>query len=129
MTLVDTSVWISYFNGASTRETQLLENLIDSDQIVINELILTEVLQGISDEKEYQLVKSVLLSLSFESMGEKEIAVMSAGYYRELRKKGITIRKTIDCLIASFCIMKQIRILHNDKDFEPFTVHFGLKAV
>lgn len=129
MTLVDTSVWISYFKGLSTRETQLLDYLIDTDQIVINELIMTEVLQGISNEKEYQLVKSVLLSLSFESALNKEIAVISANYYRDLRKKGVTVRKTIDCLIASFCIKKQIRLLHNDKDFEPFVTHFGLITV
>jgi predicted nucleic acid-binding protein len=129
MILVDTSVWISYFRGVETRETILLDQLLETDQIVVNELIIAEILQGITDDAEYKQVKSMIMNLTFISMGGIENAVQSANFYRTLRKRGVTIRKTIDALIAAFCIRHDMILLHHDRDFEPFVSHFDLKTI
>jgi len=129
MTIVDSSVWIDYFNGKTTRETELLHQLLGVESIGIGDLILTEVLQGFTSDLEYQLAKTALSALPFFNFGGTSIALKSAENYRHLRKNGITVRKTIDVFIATFCIQQNFPLLHCDKDFEPFVTHLGLKVL
>lgn len=128
MTVVDTSVWIDYFNGVISRETDLLDNLISEEPIAIGSLIYTEVLQGFKSDIQFQRGKELLDMLVFFDFGGKEIALKSAENYRFLRKKGITVRKTVDVIIATFCIQQNLPLLHCDKDFASFVTHLGLKA-
>ena len=104
MIVVDSSVWIDYFNGKITTQTNLLDGLLDVELIVIGDLILTEVLQGFQHDKDYRQAKTLFGSLAFMDMLGKDIAIKSADNYRSLRKKGITVRKTIDVIIGTFCI-------------------------
>ena len=128
MILVDSSVWIDYFNGNKTKETDFLDSILGSYQIVTGDLILTEVLQGFRTEKDCQKARLALLKFSVLNMVGQGIAIKSANNYRLLRKKGITIRKTIDCLIATFCRENHLELLHSDKDFEPFEKYLNLKV-
>ena len=126
MIMVDSSVWIDYFNGHDTCETKQLDRLLGIEPIAISDLILTEVLQGFRNDKDYEIAKDLLNSLTiFELLGEK-MAIKSADNYRRLRKQGITIRKTIDVIIASFCIENNLPLLFSDKDFIPFVQHLNL---
>ncbi len=126
MVLVDTSVWIDFFKNKESAEVNLLQRAIaDREDIAICGLILTEVLQGIKTNKEYDLVLESFESLSFLEM-DKEVYILAANIYRELRKNGITIRKSIDCLIAAVAISHNIPLLHNDKDFEPIVFSHNL---
>ncbi len=129
MTIVDSSVWVDYFNGVTTRETDLLDGLLGQEPIGIGDLILTEVLQGFTSDAEYESAKSAMETLSFFQLGGKQVAIKSAENYRLLRKKGITVRKTIDVIIATFCIEANFPLLHCDKDFEPFVTYLGLKIL
>ncbi len=126
MVLVDTSVWIDFFKNKESAEVNLLQRaIVDREDIAICGLILTDVLQGIKTNKEYDLVLESFESLSFLEM-DKEVYILAANIYRELRKNGITIRKSIDCLIAAVAISHNIPLLHNDKDFEPIVVSHNL---
>lgn len=126
MIMVDSSVWIDYFNGRDTPETLQLHSLLGIQPIAIGDIILTEVLQGFRNDKDYQIAKSLLTSLTiFDLLGEK-MALKSADNYRQLRKHGITIRKTTDVIIASFCIENHLPLLFSDKDFIPFITHLKL---
>ena len=116
--IADTSVWINYFNGVQDRETDLLDKLLASHLILMGDLILTETLQGFRKDQDYQLAESALMRLPCAEMIGRETAVISAGNYRKLRKQGITVRKTIDVLIATFCIRNGHTLLHNDRDFD-----------
>lgn len=127
MTIVDTSVWIDYFNGIKSRETDLLDTLLGSEPIGVGDLIYMEVLQGFKSDTHFQRGKQLLDMLVFFEFGGKEIALKSARNYRFLRKKGITVRKTIDAIIATFCIEQDFQLLHCDKDFAPFATYLGLK--
>lgn len=129
MTIVDSSVWVDYFNGIRTRETDLLDRLLGQEPIGIGDLILIEVLQGFISDAAYKSAKNAMETLSFFQFGGKELALKSAENYRLLRKKGITVRKTIDVIIATFCIEANFPLLHCDKDFEPFVTQFGLKVL
>jgi hypothetical protein len=129
MVLVDSSVWINYFNGNETWQTEILDQMLLQIPLFIGDLILTEVLQGFRDENEYNKAKEVLSILTCRQLGGYEIAIKSAENYRLLRKKGITVRKTIDVIIGTFCINENIALLHNDKDFEPMTKHLGLQSI
>ncbi len=129
MTIVDSSAWIDYFNGKITRETEKLHQLLGQEPIGIGDLILTEVLQGFSSDTEYQEAKIAMDALNFFTFGGKAMALKSAENYRLLRKKGITVRKTIDVIIATFCIEQDFPLLHCDKDFDPFVLHLGLKVL
>lgn len=128
MTIVDSSVWIDYFNGNVTRETELLDQLLGRVQLGVGDLIFTEVLQGFSVDADYYTAKSLLETLSFFNFGGKPIAIKSAENYRFLRKKGVTVRKTIDVIIATACLEYDFTLLHADRDFIPFVNHFGLKT-
>lgn len=127
MILVDSSVWIAYFNGASTPETNKLDSLLGREAVGLGDLILTEVLQGFRLDKDYKTAKRLLTSLTVYDLLGEGMAIKSAENFRALRRKGITIRKTTDVIIATFCIENDFQILHADKDFEPFAIHLNLK--
>lgn len=129
MVLVDSSVWINYFNGKNTWQTEILDQMISQIPLFTGDLILTEVLQGFRKENEYKKAKEVMGILAFQQLGGYEIAIKSAENYRKLRKKGITVRKTIDVIIGTFCISKNIPLLHDDEDFEPMEKYLGLKSI
>jgi hypothetical protein len=129
MIIVDSSVWIDYFNGVETPETNKLDTLLGVEQIAIGDLILTEVLQGFRSDDGYQTAKELLTSLQIFEMLGLNIAIKSVDNYRLLRKRGITIRKTADVIIATFCIENQNQLLFSDKDFIPFVNHLGLIQV
>lgn len=129
MILVDSSVWIDYFNGAKTAETDMFDSILGGELIVMGDLILVEVLQGFQSEKDFELAKNELLSFPFMDMCSKELAIESALNYRRLRANGVTVRKTIDVLIGTFCIHHQISLLHSDRDFEPMKRLLKLNTV
>lgn len=126
MILVDSSVWIDYFNGKKTRQTNWLDASLGINPVIIGDLILTEVLQGFKKDKEFEIAKDLLLGLPFMEMGGKVLALESARNFRTLRKNGITVRKTIDVTIGTFCINNHLPLLHDDKDFEPMVKFLGL---
>lgn len=127
MILADTSVWIDYLNGHVTEQTDGLDNALASGALVMGDLIFLEVLQGIRDNKQYKLVKSKLSLLDQYSMLTPDTVFGCAEKYRLLRKKGITVRKTNDVIIASFCIDEKIPLLYSDRDFVPFEKHLKLR--
>ena len=129
MILVDSSVWIDYFNGRKTSQTDWLDSALGEVPIVIGDLILTEVLQGFQSERDFRIARDLLLRIPFMPMGGKELALESAGNYRLLRKKGVTVRKTIDVMIGTFCIHHRIALLHDDRDFDPMVKHLGLEVI
>jgi predicted nucleic acid-binding protein len=128
MILVDSSVWIDYFNGKRSWQTDLLDHMLSNVPIIMGDLILTEVLQGFKSDKDYETAKNYLDKLPFRQMGGYNVAIQSAQNYRKLRKAGVTVRKTIDIIIATFCIIEGLTLLHDDRDFDPITSHFPLKA-
>ncbi len=129
MILVDTSVWIDLFIGRTARHVTVLEKLIlDRQDICVCGLILTEVLQGIRKKKDYLKTKALFDDLLFLPM-TKSTFVKAAEIYRGLRRKGLTIRKPIDCMIASTAIEHEVLLLHNDKDFAPIEKHYDLKSL
>ncbi|NJM75302.1 MAG: PIN domain nuclease [Acaryochloridaceae cyanobacterium RU_4_10] len=129
MILVDSSVWIDYFNGQETPQTHKLDALLGVEPLGIGDLILTEVLQGFRSDADYHTAQQLLMSLSVFNMLGTDLALKSANHFRALRKQGITIRKTIDVMIATFCIEHKHALLFADKDFLPFVEHLGLVAV
>lgn len=129
MILVDSSVWIDYFNGRKTAETDWLDAALGSESLVVGDIILTEVLQGFQSDKDFKTAKELLLTFPFMEMLGQEMAIRSAMNYRYLRKKGVTVRKTIDVLIGTFCLHNRISLLHSDKDFEPMEKYLKLKTV
>lgn len=126
--MVDSSVWIDYFNGKERPEVIYLDTLLGVKPVVIGDIILTEVLQGFKGDKEYQIAKRLLLELPCCRLSNKLLSVKSADNYRTLRKKGITVRKTIDTIIATYCIEQNIRLLFTDRDFLPFVEFLGLTS-
>lgn len=128
MILVDTSVWIDYFNGVQNRHTDMLDAAIIEGVVAMGDLIFLEILQGIRDDKDYRKTKQSLLMLDQYEMFAKGMAEKCAENYRTLRKKGITIRKTTDIIIATFCIEKSMPLLFLDRDFIPFIKHLGLQS-
>jgi hypothetical protein len=124
--LVDSSVWIDYFNGVTSWQTDALDHALCASTIIMGDLILTEVLQGFRLDRDFETAKNLLKDLPFRRMGGYRIALRSAINYRRLRKAGVTVRKTIDVLIATYCIENQLPLLHNDRDFDPLVEHCGL---
>jgi len=129
MVVVDSSVWIDYFNGKATKQTNLLDSLLGSDLVVIGDIILTEVLQGFRDDKDFNKAKDLLDCLLFRPMLGKELAVKSAQNYRHLRRKGVTVTKTVDVIIATFCIWNNLALLHSDRDFRLMERHLNLRVM
>ncbi len=128
MILVDSSVWIDYFRGNTTAETERLDALLGRQPLAIGDLILTEVLQGFVHERDFHKAREMLTSLIVVELGGEEIAIQAARNFRALRKFGVTVRKTIDTVIATRCIESGYQLLHSDRDFEPFVRHLGLRV-
>ena len=128
MILVDSSVWIDYFNGVDNKQTDTLNDVLGLKPIAIGDLILTEVLQGFKNDKDHKSAKLLLEDLVIFDLVGKDIAIKSADNFRFLRKKGITIRKPVDVIIATFCIERKLPLLFIDRDFKPFVKHLGLSA-
>lgn len=128
MILVDSSVWIDYFRGTQTPQTEKLDGLLSSEPIAIGDLILTEVLQGFGSERDFNEAKRLLTSLLVVELGGRDIAIQAARNFRILRAQGVTIRKTIDTVIATRCIESGFTLLHSDRDFDPFVQHLGLRS-
>lgn len=127
MILVDSSVWIDYFSGTVTPQTDKLDDLLGVKPVAIGDLILTEILQGFRHNKDYNNARLLFGDIAtFEMLGV-EMALKSADNFRALRKKGITVRKTADVIIATFCIEERLPLLFSDKDFTPFVKHLGLR--
>ncbi|MCP9290236.1 type II toxin-antitoxin system VapC family toxin [Gracilimonas sediminicola] len=127
MILVDTSVWIDYFNGVSTKHTDSLDRILSEQFVLVGDIILTEILQGFDSDKEFRLAKQALDSLDCVHLGGKSLAIKAASNFRFLRSKGITIRKTVDVLIGSWCIEHEVELLHNDKDFDQIATQLPLQ--
>jgi predicted nucleic acid-binding protein len=126
--LVDSSVWIDYFRGTVTAQTETLDRLLGEEPLAIGDLILTEVLQGFEDELDFNRARRMLASLTVVELGDQDIAVQAARNFRALRRRGVTIRKTIASVIATRCIEDGHDLLHNDRDFDPFAKHLGLRT-
>jgi predicted nucleic acid-binding protein len=126
--LVDSSVWIDYFNGAGTPEADKLDLLLGAEPLAIGDLILTEVLQGFHKDRDFSNARNLLTSLTVVELGGRDIAIQAARNFRALRKLGVTVRKTIDTVIATRCIESGYDLLHSDRDFDPFVQHLGLRA-
>ena len=129
MILVDISVWIDYFNVQLTVQTDYLDQILGKELIVVGDIILLEVLQGFKSDRDFAIARKSLEVFPLRNMLGKEIALKSVNNYRILRKRGITIRKTIDIVIGTFCIENNINLLHSDKDFEPLSKYLHLKNV
>lgn len=129
MIIADTSVWIDYFNGQNNRQTDALDASLNDDIVAIGDLILLEILQGFRNDRDYNQAKNTLACLEQYEMFSHCYVLPCADNYRALRKKGITIRKTTDIIIATFCIENHLRLLFSDRDFEPFVKHLELMPV
>ena len=129
MILVDSSVWIDYFRGAATPQSQRLDALLGSEPVAIGDLILVEVLQGFRDERDFNQARKLLTSLIPIDLGGHDIALAAAKNYRALRALGVSVRKTIDTVIATRCIERGYTLLHSDRDFDAFVKHLGLRSV
>ena len=128
MILVDSSVWIEYFKGTITTQTEMLDGLLGQQPMAIGDLILTEVLQGFNRDRDFNHARKMLTSLMVVELGGQEIAIQAAKNFRALRKLGVTVRKTINTVIATRCIESGYELLHNDRDFDPFAKYLGLRV-
>lgn len=129
MILVDSGVWIDYFRGKNSAHTEKLDSLLGRELLAIGDLMLTEVLQGFVADRDFNEARAMLAQFDVVQLGGLEIAVQAARNFRALRKLGITVRKTIDTIIATRCIESGYELLHNDRDFLPFAQHLGLRAI
>ncbi|HDH06006.1 MAG TPA: PIN domain nuclease [Nitrospirae bacterium] len=129
MIIVDSSIWINYFNGKNSQKTDWLDEALGIEPIIMGDIILTEILQGFQNDKDFKTAKMLLLEFPFVEMLGQEIAIKSALNYRKLRQKGITVRKTIDVMIGTFCIHHNFALLHNDRDFDALEKFLNLKVI
>ena len=129
MLIVDSTVWIDYFNGIENPQTDYLDQIADKTPILIGDLILAEVLQGFRDDADFEKARRALGKYMQVEMVNPELALQSARNYRLLRRKGVTVRKTIDSLIATYCIENEHDLLHKDSDFDGYEKHLGLRVV
>lgn len=129
MILVDSSVWIDFFRGTATPQVDILDRLLGEELISIGDLMMTEVLQGFASERDFNKARRLLSALDLVEIAGRDVMIEAARYFRDLRAKGITIRKTIDTLIATRCIVSGYRLLYSDRDFDPFVIHLGLERV
>jgi predicted nucleic acid-binding protein len=126
MILADSSVWIAHLRGHRTAATATLEAAIRTDDLVVGDLILVEILRGAPDELQARRLERTLLDYPVVSLLDPDLAVRAARNYRKLRALGVTIRKTVDLIIGTFCIERGYKLLHADRDFEPMQRHLGL---
>jgi predicted nucleic acid-binding protein len=129
MFVVDSSVWIDFFNGVPTPQTDRLDGALSEELLAVGDIMLAEILQGFRSDRHHRLARDLMLSLEVVNMLNTSLALKSAENYRKLRRKGATVRKTTDCIIATWCIENQVPLLHCDKDFQPFHDHLGLEIV
>ena len=122
-------MWIDYFRGTITAQTEKLDSLLGSEPLATGDLILTEVLQGFTRESQFRQATTLLISLTVVELGGQEVAIQAARNFRALRARGLTVRKTIDCVIATRCIEDGYDLLHSDRDFDPFVKYLGLRTV
>jgi predicted nucleic acid-binding protein len=127
--IVDTTVWIDYFQGVKNPETDWLDGELDRQRLGLTDVILCEVLQGVRDDVVAREVEQTLLKLDVFETGGVDLAREAARNYRALRSRGHTVRKTIDCLIATFCLRAQHSLLHRDRDFDPFEEFLELSVI
>ncbi|GAO00429.1 hypothetical protein Gxy13693_046_055 [Komagataeibacter xylinus NBRC 13693] len=127
MILVDSSVWIDFFRGTVTPQVDVLDRLLGEELVTIGDLMMTEVLQGFASERDFNEARRMLGALDLVEIGGRDVMIEAARYFRDLRARGITIRKTIDTLIATRCIVSGYRLLYSDRDFDPFVTHLGLE--
>ncbi len=127
MILVDSSVWIDYFRGTANAASDQLDRLLDRELLAIGDLILAEVLQGFAADRAFDRALRLLSTLVAIDIGGRDIAVQAARNFRTLRARGITVRKTVDTLIATRCIADDLTLLYGDRDFDPFVAHLGLR--
>jgi predicted nucleic acid-binding protein len=127
--VVDSSVWIDFLNGRKAPHVDRLHAILGVDEIIVGDLMLCEVLQGLADEREARQVEALLRRFTVVPMAEAEIAVTAARNFRNLRSRGITVRTTIDLLIGTWCIENRRPLLHNDSDFRPMARYLGLTEV
>ena len=126
MIVVDSSVWIDFLNGRKAAHVERLRAALGVEEIIVGDLMLCEVLQGLGSEREASQVESLLRRFDIVPMAGQAIAVSAARNFRSLRKRGVTIRKTIDLLIGTWCIENRRALLHNDSDFKPMAQQLGL---
>ncbi len=129
MIVVDTSVWIDFLNGRNLPHVRQFRAILDSEEVIVGDLMLCEVLQGLESERTARQVETLLRRFDVVSMAGDAIAVAAARNFRSLRRRGITVRKTIDLLIGTWCIESRAPLLHNDNDFRPMVRHLGLVEV
>ena len=129
MILVDTSVWVDHLNGEATEKVEILRGLVGREPLLVGDLIFCEILQGLRSDKEARRVEEALRRFDLVSIVTTDLAVRAAANYRLLRGKGVTVRKTIDVLIGTFCIAHGHALLHDDRDFDPMQRHLGLKTI
>ena len=128
MILVDSSVWIDYFRGKSNPQTELLDSLLGREPLAAGDLILAEVLQGFVSDREFNQARKLMTSLVIIELGGQRLAIQAAMNFRTLRGLGVTVRKTIDVVIATRCIANGMPLLYCDRDFDPFVQHLGLSS-
>jgi predicted nucleic acid-binding protein len=129
MVLADTSVWIDYFNGVSTWQSDRLDLLLDTEPVALGDLILTEVLQGFRNDRDFRKAQAFLADLPFYELGGYAVCLQAAQNYRTLRAKGVTVHKTIDVIIATACVEWNFKLLHNDRDFDTLQKIIGFEVV
>jgi predicted nucleic acid-binding protein len=127
MILVDSSVFIDYFNGINNWHTEELNALLGNELVITGDYILAEILQGFRNDKDFRTAKEIMQSFPCFNICNEELAIKSAENFRYLRTKGITVRKTVDLIIGTFCIENDIELLHNDRDFDPMGQYLNLK--
>ncbi|MEW5892224.1 MAG: PIN domain nuclease [Pseudomonadota bacterium] len=127
MILVDSSVWIDYFRGTVTPQTDRLDALLGTELIATGDLILTEVLQGFVSDKDFNQARKLLTALIVVDLAGQRIAIQAVKNFRTLRAAGVTVRKIIDTVIATYCIENRVPLLYSDRDFDPFVEHLGLR--
>lgn len=129
MILVDSSVWIDFFRNEPSLQAEWLDRNLGAEEMVVGDLILAEVLQGFKDDRGFNEARRLLGRLLQVSIGGVELAIEAARNHRRLRSRGVTVRGTIDVLIATRCLTDGLRLLHSDRDFDAFTKHLGLRVV
>jgi predicted nucleic acid-binding protein len=129
MWIVDSSVWIDYFNGVASPATDLLDASLGERELGLIDIVLCEVLQGFRSDADFDRAREAMLAFPIFNTGGQRLAIQSAVNYRKLRQRGVTVRKTIDCLIATFVIEEGHMLLYSDRDFDPFAAHLGLQVI
>lgn len=128
MILVDSSVWIDYFRGRPTPEAKILDTLLGNEPLACGDLILAEVLQGFDSDRDFNQARKLLTSLLVIGLGGMDIAIQAAINFRKLRALGVTVRKTIDTVIATLCIENDLTLLYSNRDFDPLVQYLALRS-